>query len=80
MTSIDRYNAYCALLAQPDPSDLPARTRSYKFAGDPHRRERLKLELERAYLRHRKADYGTESAEIVSVRRSPLRLLKRRGA
>lgn len=78
MTDVARYDAYCELLALPDPNDLPARTRSYVYAGDPHRRERLKLELERAYLRHRKADYGTESAEIVSVRRSPLRLLKRR--
>lgn len=33
MTDIARYDAFCALLDQPDPLDLPARTRSYRFAG-----------------------------------------------
>ena len=70
MTNTTRYDAYCALRDLPDPADLPARTRRYIFAGDPHRRERLKRELELAWLRHRMAEHG-EQAEIVSVRRSP---------
>lgn len=78
MTDARRYDAYCALLDLPDLPCLPARTRRYLCAGDPLRKERLKLEFERAYLRHRKADYGTERAEIVSVRRSPLHLAWKR--
>ncbi len=78
MTTPAKYDAYVALLAAPDLPCLPARTRHYVCAGDPHRRETLKTYFERAYLRHRKADYGTEAAEIISVRRSPLHLVGRK--
>jgi len=78
MTDARRYDAYCALRDLPDPPALPARGRRSVCAGDPEQQERLKLALERAYLRHRKADYGTEQAEIVSVRRSPLHLVGRK--
>lgn len=67
--AIARYDAYRALLALPDPVDLPPRARRYVFAGDPNRRERLKLHAERAYLRWRYAKAAREESEIVSVRR-----------
>lgn len=72
---IRRYDALRALLAQADPIDLPTRARRYTYAGDPARRDRLKRDLEYAYLRHRMVEAG-EDAEIVCVRRASLRLVK----
>ena len=74
---VERYDAYRALLAKEDPPGLPRRARRYLLAGDPLKRDRIKLELERAYVRHRMLDAGHE-AVIVSVRRMPLRLVRRR--
>ena len=71
-----RYEAYVLLLAQPDPTDLPARGSHYTYAGDPRRRDRLKRELSCAYLRHRIAEAGREETTIGAVRRvSRLRLV-----
>ncbi len=67
--------AYRALLAQPDPPDLPHRGRRYLCAGDVLRQDALKRDLERAWVRHRMLDHG-EEARIVSLRR--LRLVRRR--
>jgi hypothetical protein len=75
MTTAVRYDALVALLALPDPIDLPARARHYVCAGDPLRRDQLKIECERAYLRHRRAEYGDETS-IISVRRFPRRLVR----
>ena len=71
-----RYDAYCELMAKADPIDLPARGRHYVCAGDPARRETLKRYFANAWVRHRMQAYG-EDVSIVSVRRSPLRLVKR---
>lgn len=66
----ERYDAYRQLLDLPDPADLPRRGRRYTYPGDPMRRDRAKLQLERAYLRHRIAASGKEESAIVCVRRS----------
>lgn len=76
MTTIARYNAYIAILALPDLPCLPARGRTWKFAGDAGRRESLKRDLARAYVEHWKADFKDEGA-IVSVRRSKLHLVRK---
>lgn len=75
----DRYSAFCRLLAMPDAPDLPSRGRRYTQPGTTAR-DTLKLHLERAYVRHRMQDAGREGGEIVSIRRWPLRLLRRKEA
>lgn len=75
----EQYDAYRALLASPDLPCLPRRTRRYTYAGDAAKRDVIKRNLGRAYVRYRMLDAG-ESAEIVSVRRSALRLVRRKQA
>ena len=72
-----RFEAMRALLDLPDDPYLPPRARRYVQAGDPLRRDAIKLNLERAWLRHRAQQLG-EEAEIVSVRRTPIRLVRKR--
>lgn len=70
------YEAYRALLAQPDPPDLPTRARRYTQPGKVEK-DAIRVGLERAYLRHRHQAAGREDGEIVSVRRTRLRLVAR---
>lgn len=79
MTTASRYDAYRELLSRPDLPCLPARLLAWKFAGDPARREALKRDLARAYVEHRKSAFKDEGS-IISVRRSPLRLVQKRSA
>lgn len=65
----DRYDALVTLLGLPDPPELPKRGRRYVYAGDPLRRDRLKRDLERAWVRWRMQEAGKEDAAIVCVRR-----------
>ena len=66
----ERYEAFVALLAQPDPLDLPKRGRRYVQPGmDSKRRELLKRDLERAYARERVAEAGRAESAIICVRR-----------
>lgn len=67
---VERYEAFCALLALPDPPEMPKRGRKYLQPGaDSKRRETLKRDLERAYSRERVADAGRAESSIVCVRR-----------
>lgn len=72
-------DAFAQLLAQSDLPCLVGRGKRYLQAGDPHRRERLKRELAAAWLSWRLEDYR-DGSEILSLRRSPLRLVKRQSA
>ena len=74
-----RYDAFVALLALADPPDLPIRGRRFTQPGKLGKDAR-KLHYERSWLRHRMADLGKEESMIVSVRRSPLRLVARKEA
>lgn len=75
--SSERYDALLRLLALPDPPDLPKRGFRYVQPGDHARKETLKRHAEQAWLRARLADYGTESAVIGAVRRSPRHLVRK---
>ena len=71
-----RYDALRALLALPDPVDLPVRTRRYTQAGDTAKQDRLKRDLAAAYVQYQMQAYGDDGT-IVSVRRFSLRLVRR---
>lgn len=80
MTSATRYDAYCDLLSRPDLPCLPARGKHWLCARDPLRNpETLKRDLAREYVEHRKSVFKDEGS-IISVRRSPLRLVQKRSA
>ena len=70
----ERYAAFVRLLALADPLDLPVRGRRFTQPGKPGKDAR-KLHYERSWVRHRMAEAGREESVIVSVRRSPLRLV-----
>lgn len=63
------YAAYCALLALPDEPLMPTRGRHYTQPGDARRRDVLKRDLERAWVRWRMHDAGRDDSAIVCVRR-----------
>lgn len=71
-----RYDSFCALMASPDPPDLPVRRHHRTYGGDPARKDRIKWELAAAYVGHRMQLHGQQDA-VVSVRRHPLRLVKK---
>ena len=71
-----RFDAYVALLTLPDAADLPRRARHYTQPGKANR-QTMKVTLERAWLRHRMHAAG-EEAVILSVRRAPVQLVRRR--
>jgi hypothetical protein len=74
---IDRFDAYCLLLAVPDPPEMPHRGRRYTQAGSSALlKDGMKRHLALAYLGHRLFHAGDE-AVIVSVRRTRLRLMRR---
>lgn len=75
----ERYTAFVTLLAMKDPEDLPKRSRRWTQPGKPGR-DALRLELERAYLRYRIQEAGRDESAIVSVRRWPLHLVRRKDA
>jgi hypothetical protein len=75
--AMDRYDALVTLLARPDLPCLPKRGRRYVYAGDPRRRERLKRDLAAAYLAYRRRDYVGDEGQIVCVRRTRLRVIRR---
>ena len=47
---VSRYDAYCALLAMPDPPDLPLRGARKRLSGHPRRFSRYATALPLAYL------------------------------
>lgn len=73
-----RQAAIVALLAMPDPPCLPPRRRKYRLPGDYVKQARLRIELERAYIRHRFAEAGIEESAIVSLRRTKVLPFQRR--
>lgn len=60
----ERYTAYCELLAQPDPLDLPRRGHERRLNGNEQKQESLRCYVERAYVSHRLADSGRHDAVI----------------
>jgi hypothetical protein len=72
-----RYDALCALCALPDAADLPPRGNHCTCSGNAAAKDRVKRELAGAYVAYRMQQRG-EEATIVSVRRSPLQLVRRR--
>lgn len=62
-----QYDAWCTLLALPDPPDL-RRGRHYTQTGTLDR-ERIKADLARAYAFRRLHERGRDVSHIVSVRR-----------
>ena len=68
-----RYEALVTLLSRPDLPCLPTRARTWRFGGDPARRDALKRDLARAYLAYRTCTYADADEQIVSVRRSTAR-------
>jgi hypothetical protein len=75
-----RRDALIALLAQPDLPCLPTRKRRYTQPGDHVKQAKLRIELERAYIRHRYAAAGIEEASIVSLRRTRVLPFRRKSA
>ena len=75
----ERAAALLALMQLPDSADLPKRGRRYLYPGDAKRRDVIKRDLERAYLRWRMQDAGKDESSIVCVRRGMgvYRLVKR---
>lgn len=73
-----RQAAIVALLAQPDPPCLPPRKRRYVLGGDYVKQARLRVELERAWIRHRYSALGIEESSIVSLRRTKVLPFHRR--
>lgn len=70
-----RAEALAQLLAMPDPPDLPKRGRKYVLGGKPFQQERMRMEIERAYIRHRIMAAGIDESAVVSVRRGGRRVL-----
>lgn len=77
--AIERQEAIIALLRRPDPPELRGRGFRYVLAGLPGADER-KMQLERAYLRHRIAAAGVVEESIGAVRRYSLRIVRRKRA
>lgn len=73
-----RQTAIIALLALPDLPCLPPRRRRYRLAGDYIKQARLRIEVERAYIRHRHAEAGRDESAIVSVRRTKVLPFRKR--
>ena len=71
-----RYEGLSMLLALADPPDLPPRRHRRTYSGDAARRDRIKWELAAAYVGHRMQAHRDEG-EVVSTRRTPIRLLKK---
>jgi hypothetical protein len=71
-----RHESFCALLALHDPRDLPPRRHHRTYPGDAVANDRIKWELAAAYVAHRMQTHAEQDA-VVSVRRSPIHLLKK---
>jgi len=71
-----QYESLSALLALPDPPDLPPRRHHRTHEGELSRKDHIKWELAAAYVGHRMQLHGAEDS-VVSVRRLPLRLVKK---
>jgi hypothetical protein len=71
-----QYESLSALLAMPDPPDLPPRRHHRTHEGEVSRKDHIKWELAAAYLGHRLQMHAPQDA-AVSVRRLPLRLVKK---
>lgn len=76
---IVRREAILEVLRRPDAPDLPRRAFRYRYAGRGDA-DLVKLQLERAYIRHRIALAGIVEESIGAVRRYSLRIVERRRA
>ena len=72
-----QYESLSALLAMPDPPDLPPRRHHRTYEGELSRKDRIKWELAAAYVGHRMLMRGQQDAVVSSVKRLPLRLVKK---
>jgi hypothetical protein len=71
-----RYESLSTLLAMPDPPDLPPRRHYRTHEGELSRKDQIKWELAAAYVGHRMQSHAALDS-VVSVRRLPLRLVKK---
>lgn len=67
-----------ALLNTPDDPDLVGRGRHFVCARDPRQHpDDILKRLDVAYAQWRKQDYGQDISRVVSVRRQPLKIVRR---
>lgn len=69
---MDRLDAFVQLLAQPDPSDLPARGHRWTCTGDPIRQRAVLEQIVRTFLAAHREQIQPVSA-VVRVRRHQTR-------